>query len=110
MKRQQVQETVFNGSQYEGDGWPPEDPAGFMAWFQERIERIPLEFRSVARIDLGYQREYYDSCTVTIEITYMHDETDEQMKGRIEREAAKKLEVKAKELSMLAQLQKKYGK
>lgn len=53
-----VQETIFNGSQYESDGWPPEDPVGFMAWFQARIERIPIEHRAEAKIEISTQSGY----------------------------------------------------
>jgi hypothetical protein len=108
-KKQQVQVTVFNGSQYESDGWPPEDPAGFMAWFQERIERIPPEHRATAKIEIGTQSGYYGDSTANLEITYARDETDEQFAARLQREENDRQRRVAQEKQTLAALQAKYG-
>lgn len=109
-KKQMVQETVFNGSQYEGDGWPPEDPAGFMAWFQERIERIPPEHRARATIEIRTQSGYYGDSSASLEITYKREETDEQFDSRLERERQARQQREAQERHTLARLQAKYGK
>ena len=108
-KKQMVQETVFNGSQYEGDGWPPEDPAGFMAWFQEQIERIPDEHRATAKIEIGIQSCYYGDSSASLEITYQREETDEQFAARLAREEKAIRRGEDYERRTLAELQAKYG-
>jgi hypothetical protein len=109
MSKQKVQETVFNGSKYEGDGWPPEDPAGFMAWFQECMERIPPEHRASAKIEIGAQSGYYGDSSAKLEITYTRDETDEQCAARLRRDELAHLNREAQEKALLAQLLKKHG-
>lgn len=113
MAKEMVQETLHNGAPYDGNGWPPEDPAGFMAWFQERIDQIPPEFRAAARIEISCESSYYDSSIAHIEITYMRPETDEQYSSRLQREAkaaANAARVQEQnERAALAALLKKYG-
>ena len=108
-KKQEVQETVFNSSRYEGAGWPPEDPAGFVAWFQERIERIPAEYRATATIELGTQSGYYGDSSVSIEITYRRPETDEQFAARLAHDEAQNRSRTEQERATLAALLAKYG-
>lgn len=62
-----VQETVFNGTSGERDGWPPEDPAGFLAWFNERIEQIPAEHRAAAKIEFSSDGGYYGEHSAHVE-------------------------------------------
>ena len=107
--KQEVQETIFNGSRHEGDGWPPEDPAGFVAWFQERIDRIPAEYRSTATIELDTQSGYYGDSSVSIEITYRRPETDEQFAARLARDEAQKRSRMEQDRDTLAALLAKYG-
>ena len=107
--RQKVQVTVFNGSQYEQDGWPPEDAAGFLAWFQKRISAIPAEHMAKAKVEITAQREYYDDVSTNIEITYLRDETDAEMQSRLAAEKRRKDAIEASERAMLAGLQQKYG-
>jgi hypothetical protein len=108
-KRQQVQEIIFYGSKFGGDGWPPEDPAGFMAWFQECIDRIPRAHRATARIEIGAQSEYYGESAANIEITYMRDETDDQFSARLQRDKAHQQRKIAEEKRMLSALLAKHG-
>ena len=109
MSKKQVQETVFNGSQHEGDGWPPEDPAGFIAWFQERIERIPPKHRTNAKIEVSSQGGYYGEHAGSIEITYLREETDEETASRLRREEAQRQNQVAQEKRTLAALLAKHG-
>lgn len=113
-KKQLVQETVHNGGEYDDNGWPPKDPAGFMAWFQERIDRIPAEHRQNAKIDFSSEGGYYGEHSPHIEITYLRPETDDQFSSRAQREA-QQAEIDARrkeqqERATLAALQAKYGK
>lgn len=107
--KRMVQVTVFNNSRHAGDGWPPEDPAGFMAWFAAKIAEIPSEYRKAARIALGSQSEYYGDHTANIEITYQRPETDEQQVSRLAREASALRAREEQERQTLALLQRKYG-
>jgi hypothetical protein len=113
-KKQMVQETVHNGGKYDNNDWPPVDPAGFMAWFQERIDRIPVECRQSAKIEFSSEGEYYGSHSPHIEITYLRPETDEQFASRVQREAQQaEFDARRKEQqerATLAALQAKYGK
>ena len=113
-KRKMVQETVYNGGEYDNNGWPPEDPAGFMAWFKDRIDLIPVEHRQNAKIEVSSESGYYDSHTPHIEITYQRPETDGQFASRLKREEQEaKLQASNKEQherQTLAELQAKYGK
>ena len=105
-RKKMVQETVFNGGQYESDGWPPEDAPGFIAWFQERIDRIPVEHRAAANISLESEGGYYGEHHAHIEITYLRPETDDQFAARLEREKRESLrnaaEQERRERQMLA--------
>lgn len=108
-----VQETVHNGGPYDNNGWPPEDPAGFMAWFQERIDSIPPEYRSAAKIEFTTESGYYGDSSAHIEITYLRPETDEQYASRLQREAENAAAQAAaqvlQERRALVALLKKYG-
>ncbi len=94
--------------QYDGE-WPPEDAAGFIAWFQKQLNDVPPEFRSTARIALGSLTRYDDDYA-TIKISYTRMETDEEEAERENRAAATAAQLQAHELRMLASLQAKYGK
>ena len=104
-KRRMVQETVFNGGEHERDGWPSEDAIGFLAWFQERIDRIPAEHQMTAKISLESQGGYYGEHHAHIEITYQRPETDEQFAARLAREererAYKAIEQERRERQMI---------
>jgi hypothetical protein len=106
MKREKrISKTV---EQYDGE-WPPKDAAGFMAWFQERLDDVPPEHRATARIELDTTRSYEDSYAA-IEISYTRMETDEEEAEREQAAAAKADLIRAQELRTLAALQAKYGK
>jgi GGDEF domain-containing protein len=113
MTKKMVQETVYNGGPYDSNGWPPEDPAGFMAWFQDRINQIPEEHRAKATIEFSSEGGYYGEHSAHIEITYMRPETDEQYQSRLRREADEARQKarlrESQERVALAQLLAKYG-
>ncbi len=107
-KKQMVQETVFNGESF-CDEWPPEDPKGFMAWFQAQINKIPPEHRDKAVIEIGTQSGYYGDSSANIEITYLRPETDEQFASRLQREERDRQAAVGHEKRVLAALLAKYG-
>ena len=91
------------------DEWPPEDAAGFMAWFHKRLDDVPPEHRATARIEI-YSEENYGSSKATIEFSYTRPETDEEEAERKREAAARAESHRAQELRTLAELQAKYGK
>ena len=93
--------------QYDGD-WPPSDAVGAMAWFQAKLDDIPDEFRSTAKIELDTTSRY-DSSYATIEFSYVRFETDEEEAQREQQAAARPKNRRAEEWSMLAALQAKCG-
>jgi hypothetical protein len=106
MKQQKtIRKTV---EQYDAD-WPPEDAAGALAWFQQKLDCVPSEFRTTARIQIDSE-ESYGSSKATIEISYTRPETDEEEAQRKQQAAAKADRQRADELRTLAALQAKYGK
>lgn len=104
--KQKVEHVVFRGSADSGDGWPPEDPAGFMAWFQDKINDIPEEHRADTKIELGILSGYYGEATPEIEITYLADETDDQLGSRLKREAAQREQAKLQFLTFKERAEK----
>jgi len=106
MKREKlISKTI---EQYDGE-WPPEDAAGFMAWFQKRLDDVPPEFRSTARIEID-STDSYGSSKATIEFSYTRMETDEEEAEREQRAANEADRRRTQELRTLAELQAKYGK
>jgi hypothetical protein len=93
---------------YSGD-WPPEDAAGFVAWFQRKLDDIPPESRAKARIEIDSE-ENYGSSKATIEFSYARMETDEEEAEREQQAAAQAERRRAQELRTLAELQAKYGR
>ena len=79
----QVREVVFS-SLNNVDKWPPEDPAGFMAWFQKHIDSIPKGHMHTANIEIT-SRICYGGISADIEISYMREETDVEFYDRLEK-------------------------
>lgn len=82
-KRRSIHESVFEGERcYTGD-WPPEKPADFLAWWQEKIEAIPEEFRDTATIEIDSRSGYEGSHDPCIKIGYWRQETDTELATRL---------------------------
>lgn len=92
---------------YGNEDWPPVDPAGFLRWFQDKIETVPVEYRDTLAISIS-AHAYYDSGTAEIIIEYTRDETPEEIDAReyeAQRQASNK---EAQERKTLAALKAKY--
>ena len=63
----------------------PEDIAGFMAFWNEKIDKIPNEFKNSVRIELESESSYGNPC-LEVSIYYHRPETDEECQNREERE------------------------
>jgi hypothetical protein len=105
MKQQKtIRKTV---EQYDGER-PPNDAAGFMEWFQKRLDDVPPEYRASAHIELDSLMRY-NSSYATIEFSYTRMETDEEEAEREQQAAAQAERRRAQDLRTLADLQAKYG-
>lgn len=105
--KQQKQVVVFDGEQYDGE-WPPEDATGCIAWFSEKLESIPPEYRSAAKIEIDVKGSYVNSCYARIEIYYDRTETDDEENAREAENQRRREAQKAQELRTLAALKAKY--
>lgn len=105
-KRKEITETVFNSRIY--DFSPPETVVGWIAWLQEQLELVPVEYRADCRAEF---RSEYEG-TVNIEIGYPRPETDAEMKKRVENNARKLARNSAyreqQERALLAELKARY--
>ena len=100
--------TVFDKEQYDGE-WPPENAAECLAWFAEKIDGIPEEFRDTAKVEISSASGYEGSSYGHIEISYTRQETDEEEQKRetlLEHKAAAQ---QGRELAEFKKLQKKFG-
>jgi len=99
--------TVFCEDEYNKD-WPPENAVGFVEWFAQKLEQVPVEYRSKATIALDSVGSYEDSHYVNIGISYSRPETDKEEQNRLAYENNKMLRLKENELRTLAELKAKY--
>ena len=106
MKEQKlVRIVVFENRFLEDIPTPPDE---FMAFWQEKIDLIPQEFRCSGR---AYIEPYPfgDSSSLFLEISFERPETEEEAIIRTRNEIHVRERTKARELSELAILQAKYG-
>ena len=105
--RKQIIVKVFEGEKYDF-GWPPEDAIECVTWFAGKLESIPAEFRSSARIEIEAAVEYDDMFIPKIMIYYHRPETDEEMKSRSDEVIRREEAEKVREIKMLERLKAKY--
>lgn len=108
--RQEIRVTIFDCEQYD-DGFPAgygSSLEGFVAWVTQQLNSIPVAHRGSARIEISSVSSWEDSHYSRITITYDRPETDEEMRGRLERVAQQGRERQSHELATLAALKKKY--
>jgi len=99
---------VFKKDQYDGE-WPEENAAKFLAWFEEKINSIPKEFRDSAKVELEAVPGYEHCAYASIEIYYYRPETDEEEIARKAKEQNRAELKKQLELRQLEELKRKYG-
>lgn len=87
----------------------PESPEAFMEFWQEKIDLIPKEFLSTAKVDLDCQ-ERWGSAYLELEISYRREETPQELAIRKGQESKRVSELEIRERTQLAKLQEKYGK
>ena len=99
---------VFKKEQYDGE-WPEENAIKFLAWFEEKINSIPKEFKDSAKVELEAVSSYGGCAYASIEIYYYRPETDEEEIARKAKEQNKAELQKQRELRQLEELKRKYG-
>lgn len=98
---------IFDQEQYDGE-WPPENAMKCLAWFSAKVEDIPQEFRSTAKIEIEGFGGYEGSAYANIKITYVRPETDEEVAERELKESNQKSQQELRERQQLAALKAKY--
>lgn len=91
------------------DGWPPENPTGFIKWFEEKISEVPIEYRESLLIVIGTQYCYGEEIE-SIKFQYKRLETDQEEDARERRVETESFRVRQQELETLEKLKAKYGK
>ncbi len=81
-----------------------------IANLQANLEAIPTEFRDTARIDISYDRGYYDSIELKATLEFHRPENEKEKVEREKRAAEWEERQRKNELAQLAALQKKYAK
>ena len=100
--------TVFEQEQYDGE-WPPTGAVECIAWFNSKIEEIPAEFQSTAKVEIEGVGGYEGSSYASITIRYTRPETDSEMESREREECNKVAQQELREKQQLAALKAKYG-
>jgi len=86
----------------------PSKPTEFLAFWEEKFNEVPEEYRDSTEIEFEADMDYDDSfCSV--KIYYYRPETEEEKEEREARETQKKRHLEALERQQLVFLQKKYG-
>jgi len=104
MKQTKTIHTQFKAHSYSLNGWPPEDAAGLMGWFQKQFDAVPPEHRASLRVRI----DAYEDAYAYIEVSYTRPETDEEEALREMQEAARARRRVEDEKRTLAALKAKY--
>jgi hypothetical protein len=113
--RKKVIEKVIDAEQYDDD-FPfrydgiGKTLLGAIEALKSIAEAIPEEHRAAATFSVDSNSGYEDSHYASIEISYLRDETDEEMERRLRSEAMEADMLKHAEINMLAKLKAKYEK
>ncbi len=98
---------VFEAEQYDGN-WPTDNAFKFLSWLKEKVEQIPEEFRSSAKIEIDSIEEYGNAHAM-LQIYYYRPETEEEMIMSVNTEKRKQEGIVQREMMELNRLKKKYG-
>ena len=86
----------------------PELASEFMAFWQEKIDVIPEEFLSTARIELEGGEEYGCGATNAV-ISYVRPETAQELQNKKDEKSQQEQARTKIEIEQLKRLQAKYG-
>jgi hypothetical protein len=108
MSKKNVNICVVDIDDCDGD-WPPSNAIETVDWFTRKLNLVPIEYRASANFDISHS-EKYDSVYARISLYYCRPETDEETVEREKQEKYLEELRKERDLTLLAELQKKYGK
>jgi len=86
----------------------PEKPSEFFAFWKEKIQLVPEEYREVALIEIEAEEDY-GSAMLAATVSYYRPETNQEEALREGREKTRVELNKQQELRQLEMLKKKYG-
>ena len=85
----------------------PELASEFLEFWQRKLEQIPAEYKSTAKIELDATSSY-DCGQLLVEMSYLRPETDEEEAVRTRKEDRQRKSLEDLERSQLAKLKAKY--
>ena len=85
----------------------PTNVRGFMAFWNEKLDLVPEEYKESATIDID-AKPFCDFANLSVEICYYRSETDEEEQQREQREREQAERRRQKELKELDRLRQKY--
>ena len=97
--------TLFDKERWDGE-WMPETLTEAIAWLQQFLEQVPVEFRETATVDISGFEDY----AARIEISYQRPPTDTEKQGRLAEERQLNKERENKERRQYERLKAKFGK
>ena len=77
--------TLFDQEQYDGN-WIPGGLIKTIAWLQQFLGQVPIEYRDTATIEINSVGSYEDSHYATIEISYQRPPTEGEKQRRMTKE------------------------
>lgn len=97
---------IVASREYDAD-FPPTNLQECASWFADQLAKVPVEYRSTARVEFEVVDDYESSRYVTITVAYRRPETDEEEADRLlKQRKLSKYEEEKREL--LAKLKAKY--
>lgn len=106
MGRNTVEVTVFNDDDISCE--LPEKPDEFMAWWQDKLDMVPVEYKASAKIEVECY-EGYGSGQLEVTVSYTRPENDEEVAKRELRERKNQELQERQELCEFERLKEKLG-
>lgn len=97
-------EVLYDGETWQHD-FPSENLTDFIQWFQDKLDKIPPEYRDSATVDFS---TYDDETNIRLQVSYLRPETKEESELRLKLEAERLNTLRQYELKQLEKLKAKY--
>lgn len=108
MKQNKTTEVVIFSSYEDDTDLIPESLCGFIDFWKSKLNIIPEEYRSAAKIEYCAESDW-DVPYLTVELSYQRPENKEEKMSRIEKENKIRSDIRQRDLQQLAELKEKYG-
>ncbi len=102
-----VRVVTFSDEEWSPD-FPPDNLNKFSKWFEQQVNKVPLEYRDSARIYITSVSGYEDDHNAEVEIIYRRPETEEETTERLNNASRYKRNQEKMERLKLAELKAKY--